>query len=100
MTLSLSKLESLAKEATPGPWSYDNEMFVFDSEMNMIAEMRGAGAELAQDANGRFVSYVNPATALTLIRIVKLAKNLVDNWNMNRDYWNSELAEALKEMEK
>lgn len=37
---------------TPGPWKYDGKVFIFGPSGEMIAEVRGAGADLPIDANG------------------------------------------------
>lgn len=42
-------------EHSPLPWKYDGVQFIFTSENDMIAEIRGFGANLPQDANAAFI---------------------------------------------
>jgi len=39
-------------EPTKGPWMYDRTLYIWGPKGEMIAEVRGAGADLPQDANG------------------------------------------------
>ena len=42
---------------TPGPWMFDDEIFIFGPTREMIAEVRGAGdSEICQEANARLIA--------------------------------------------
>ena len=41
---------------TKGPWKYDDELYIWGPNNEMIAEMRGTGANLPQEANARLIA--------------------------------------------
>lgn len=49
--------EASEKAWTKGPWTTDEDgIFVFGPNMVMVAEMRGAGANLPQEANAHLIA--------------------------------------------
>lgn len=68
----LSRLESLAREATPGEWTSDSRYpsFVTDPEGNDIAQAQSpiVGSDYMQsDRDGAYIAAANPAAVLALI---------------------------------
>lgn len=54
--ISLSELESLERSATPGPWELCPESEYVFAGGDMVAEMRGIGAFLNTELNGKLIS--------------------------------------------
>lgn len=40
---------------TPGPWKFDDMMYVFGPKNEMVCQIRGYGAGLPQEANARLI---------------------------------------------
>lgn len=72
MTPLQTKIEEwkkIAGEATDGVWTFDHECdFIFNNENQIIAEIRGFGANLPMNENGRHIATFNPETVGRLLR--------------------------------
>jgi len=73
MTISLDKLETLAKAATPGPWYTDST--------GRIVQTRHVTRDVweipRRDDDITFICAFNPQTALALLKVVDIARTIV-----------------------
>lgn len=67
-------MENNSKVPTPGPWRYDDlGGYIWATEDRMVGQVRGFGASLPQNANGRLL-----ATAPDLLAAAKLGLACLD----------------------
>jgi len=93
----IAEFLKLAEKATPGKWVYDdNGAFVAWTKDNghsyesLIADMRGVGASLSLDDNGRFISQsrtLGPKLAMALQAAIKTLQfyETQHNWPIHAD---------------
>ncbi|MDE2107163.1 MAG: hypothetical protein KGL39_58700 [Patescibacteria group bacterium] len=81
MTHSISELRRLAEAASPGPWG--NGMDAIYAGEETIARTFSIGMasrrRLPFAANAAFMVVANPATGLSLLRVVEAARALIDD---------------------
>jgi hypothetical protein len=58
----LREVGSILSSVTSGPWKYDAEYgdYVYSAEGDIVAEIRGFGACLPMEKNGRYIALVSP----------------------------------------
>ena len=101
--IDLIELEKLARDATPGPWSYD-----LYSGITAKSEYWGTATEIADKyivKDGMFIAAANPDMIIKLINVVKAAKSLSGDLTAGDekpDHYSSwfALQDALKSLEK
>ena len=88
MTHSISELRLLAEAASPGPWSdgmgavYAGEETIattFGIGLATFGNGLASGRLLPFAANAAFIAAANPATVLSLLRVVEAARALIDD---------------------
>ena len=88
--INLTKLEELAKEATPGKWEHG-----VHSYHDFVKVDSGLIADGLYSGDAAFITSANPATILALVKVCRAAKKCSDD-----PYCKAlrELQEALKEI--
>lgn len=96
VAVDLDELERLARAATPGPYLYDGQLYIFhgakspravggvfadtadlDEGENAVLRVRGVGARLDRDANGAFVAAAMNAASALVAEVRRLREALV-----------------------
>jgi hypothetical protein len=65
----ISEIEQRLSKRTQGEWKYDGVTYIFCGS-HMVAEMRGYGADLDEDANAEFIAHA-PSDLAYLLEQVK-----------------------------
>lgn len=85
MSVDIERLESLAKAATPGPWSHDGS-YVCPARIEggtTYVETWSSVADCYQPENTKFIAAANPAAVLELIdRNKRLKAGAADTWEI------------------
>ncbi len=78
--MTLSELEQLAKDATPGPWSYRETGW----SSYLTADGKTAVVEsTVNNLDMRYIAAANPETILRLIELVRLQHEALEFTNIN-----------------
>lgn len=99
--MKLSELEKLAKEATPGPWSY-NEWSGPDYG-STIYSVTGICTNINRKINADFITAANPETVLTIcatfremLEALQQATNQLRHDSPNDEVWKQARAVIKK----
>lgn len=92
----------IAARATPGPWRYDDMGYVWGPQMEMVADhggdedeqitrMRGVGAQLPLDENGKAIAHARTAVPRLAAAVEELAAE-VKRLNDKLEKWETEFS--------
>jgi hypothetical protein len=87
--VDLDELETLAKAATPGPWTHKSDINGLSNFVYKGSGMRRQVArtlKLSDDSDAAFIAALNPAVALALIAEVRAARAPVEAGVVTREH--------------
>lgn len=92
----LSRLESLAREATPGPWEHLADRGII-STVSTVNEPK-IGLAICYGPNAAYIAAANPAAVLALIELLAQCKATLDALHPNAGLPDSDVARLYNAM--